>query len=381
MDLIRKDPYRLLFPIALFNLIVGLVIWFPYFYNGGAAPIIEHMQLLMRGTMYGFIIGFLLTMLPRVWGTDFVSKKTVLSLGIGFSLLPLCIALKQAAAFEAILLAILCIFSFQVLVVLFPRGRTTRMTFAIASVTVVCLLANIGYGLMHVGVIMPSWLGSWLMALTMKGTVLLFIFALAPFLISKFSGRGPCCSLQSGKDKLALVPIPVVGIFAASYLLAGDWTAYGIAIRTVLLLISFSEALSMWKWPAKDAWFIKGIWLSLWCIVIGQALPAILPAHVIVWNHIVYIPGFLQLCLMVGARVVCGHAQQLERIEKDRFGILTILILLLISVLSRVAVDWAPATRDLHLVLAAVFALAALALWFYRYGGLLFADKKPTLAS
>ena len=378
-SLLCKDPYRVMFPIALAHLILGLLVWLPHWMDGTPAPMIEHMQLVMRGTMYGFIIGFLLTMLPRVWGSTFISGRSLAMIVYSFALMPIAVFAGEPAVFEVLLLFALLVFTWQVLVVLFPKKQITRMTMAITTATCIVLFANFFYAVGVWGATFPVWFDVWILELTMKASVLMFIFALAPFLISKFHGRGPCCSLQNAKDPKALLPIPVLLIFALSYCFYGSYASIGIALRTVLLLISFSEAIPLFKWPSKEAWFLKGIWLSLWSIIIGHALPAFMPQHGIVWNHIVYIPGYLQLCLMVGARVVCGHAYQLERIERDRAAIITILVLLFISVLSRVGVDWAPATRDLHLVLAAAFALGALVLWFMRYGALLYKDK-PVVA-
>ncbi len=376
MDMLRKDPYRLLFPIALLNFFLGLMIWLPSLLGYAATfPLLEHMQLLMRGMMYCFIIGFLLTMLPRVWGAAFVGRTSLCLFAAAFLSFPVLLLLGQVIAFEAVVIGLLLLFTYECLFRMFPK-QPNRFAFALAATIVITLFANIGFAAMRIGVAMPAWLVNWTQVLSLQGSVLLFIFSLSPFLIKKFQGGGPCCELQKHTRASNLLPIAIVAVFSLSYLLVGAWAVLGLVVRSCLLLVSFNEAINMWRWPSARPWFFKGIWISLWSIVIGHALPIFFPSHVIMWNHIMYIPGFLQLCLMIGARVVCGHAQRLERIEQDRFGVIGIIALLFISVLSRVAVDWAPATRVLHLLLAALFAIVALALWFMCYGRFLFVDKK-----
>ncbi len=376
MNMLSKDPYRLLFPIALLNFILGVGVWLPHFFGDASSfPLIEHMQLLMRGTMYCFIIGFLLTMLPRVWGASFISLKELSIYAIGFLSFPLLIFFNQVAVFEYVVIGLLLLFAYDCLYRMFPRGRSpSKFVYAICTAVVIVVLANIGFGLSRIGVAVPSTLGNWSQLVAMQGGILLFIFVLVPFLVKKFQGGGPCCELQKNK-RSNFLPSIIITIFAASYFITGDWEVLGRVVRTALLAVAFCEALPLWRWPGQSPWFIKGIWMSLWCIILGHGIPIFEGNHVIVWNHLMYITGFLQLCLMVGARVVCGHAQQMEQLERNHKPIIGIIVLLVISVLSRVGVDWAPETRALHLVLAAVFALIALGLWFVCYGRYLYTEE------
>lgn len=375
MQLLSKDPYRLLFPVALLNFVLGLAVWLPHLFGDSSSfPLIEHMQLLMRGTMYCFIIGFLLTMLPRNWAAPFVPFPILLVYTVGFLSFPVLLLLGQTAIFEYVVIGVLLLFAWDCLYRMFPRGRTPgKFVFAVCTTVVITVIANIGYGLGRIGFALPLWFSDWSHAIAMQGSILLFIFSIAPFLIKKFQGSGPCCEVQHAR-RSNIIPAVVISVFAATYLLSGDWSKLGIVLRTALLAVAFCEALPLWRWPSQQAWFIRGIWISMWCIIIGHTLPLFDSGHVIIWNHVMYITGFLQLCLMIGARVVCGHAQQLQRLEQHNGVVITIIVFLMMSVLSRIGVDWAPESRNLHLILAAFFAFLALGLWFISYGRLLCAQ-------
>lgn len=376
--MLRKDPYRLLFPLALWQLVAGLLLWLPYLSGGDVYPVREHMQLLMRGSMYGFIFGFLLTFLPHVWQAMQISLVSLVLMAINLICMPVWILSGQYLLFELCLLMNWLLFSYHVWRI-FPWQQRSPMHTAIACVTLVGLSANVMQFFISMGVVMPVWFMQWMSALSLKGVILLYVFALVPFLLQRFQGKQSACEKNQTRAKPWWLPMPVVAMFSLTYVLPDSLYAVAIIIRSVVLLVSFSEALPLLRWPIQGPWFLKGIWLSLWCIIIGHVLPLFAPAHQIVWNHIMYIPGLLQLCLLVAARVVCAHAQDLDHIQKDKWTIVCIVLFLFVSVLSRVGVDWAPDTRVLHLYLAAAFALAAMLLWLVRYGRLLVvAGPRPT---
>ena len=331
---------------------------------------LEHMQLLTRGSMYGFIFGFLLTFLPHVWQAARIPATSLWICALNMLCMPIWILSGQHLLFELSLLINWLLFSLHVWRI-FPWQQVSPMNVAIAMVTLVGFSANAMSCCLRADITMPMWFAQWIEQLSVKGVILLYVFALVPFLLQRFQGQTAACEHAQARKKPWWLPIPVVLVFSLTYVLPDSLQVVGISLRSLFLLLSFSEALPLFRWPTQSPWFLKGIWLSLWSIVIGHALPVFAPAHTIVWNHIMYIPGFLQLCLLVAARVVCAHAQALQRIQEDRWTIICIVLFLFVSVLSRVGVDWAPDTRALHLYLAAAFAVAAMLLWFIRYGRLL----------
>src|SRR3954464_7862678 len=69
---IRREPYRLLFPLGIAHAAIGIGVWLPYYlwpalipYPGQAHAVIQ-----LQGFLLSFILGFLCTMLPKVLGIE-----------------------------------------------------------------------------------------------------------------------------------------------------------------------------------------------------------------------------------------------------------------------------------------------------------------------
>ena len=75
LDILRKDPFRLFFPIATLCLLYGCALWvFFGLFNYGDFPVNEHTKLFIGGFLYFSIFGFLLTAIPRFTQTEFLTK-------------------------------------------------------------------------------------------------------------------------------------------------------------------------------------------------------------------------------------------------------------------------------------------------------------------
>src|SRR5689334_25372295 len=86
----RTDPYRIFFPLGIILGLLGVSIWPVYYfgltdgYSGRAHAFVQ-----MDGFLYSFIVGFLLTAIPRFTGTEAPSTPSqyLLAAIIAFSAL------------------------------------------------------------------------------------------------------------------------------------------------------------------------------------------------------------------------------------------------------------------------------------------------------
>ena len=67
-------PYQVFFPIGIFCSILAVGVWFVQDLNWFSAPaIFIHSRLIVGGFIWSFIVGFLMTAIPRMTGTSGVN--------------------------------------------------------------------------------------------------------------------------------------------------------------------------------------------------------------------------------------------------------------------------------------------------------------------
>jgi len=103
--------------------------------------------------------------------------------------------------------------------------------------------------------------------------------------------------------------------------------------------------------------------LSLFSMGLGMAMPVVLPAYLLAWEHLIFITGFLWLTLSVAARVVASHGGSMDALDQNRKKYLAYGWLILVAMMSRVATDIWTGGHWMHLALASAFALIALGIW------------------
>jgi NnrS protein len=163
-------------------------------------------------------------------------------------------------------------------------------------------------------------------------------------------------------------------VFSGSFLaplLLPELARPAAALRALIAAAILSQALPLHRLPRRQPVFLWGVWSAYLALVAGLLLPALWPGHETAWKHLLFIPGLLLLTLMIAARVAAAHGGELERVLRDRWLLIAVIVLLWLGGLSRVSVDWTPASRDRHLFYAAACAVLAVGLWAWRYAPLL----------
>ena len=102
--------------------------------------------------------------------------------------------------------------------------------------------------------------------------------------------------------------------------------------------------------------------MSLAAVAAALGLMAILPAYRISALHVLFIGGFSVALFSVATRVVLGHSGHLHLVRERRWLFLATLVLSLLAMIVRFSADFV-ATRNEHLMAAALCWLCAAALW------------------
>ena len=147
-----------------------------------------------------------------------------------------------------------------------------------------------------------------------------------------------------------------------------------IALSFVLELFSSTSSLGWIRFAASLAFLtatvpLRGasilatsLRMSLAASVASLGLIAFLPAYRIPAMHVLFIGGFTAAVFTVATRVVLGHSGNLQLLRRRRWIFVATLLLAILSMVSRFTADFV-ATRNEHLIGAAIAWSAAAALW------------------
>lgn len=376
MQRVCNDPYRILFPIAFLNLILGLGVWLPNVLFGGGYPLLEHMQLMMHATMGCFVFGFLLTIFPKLWNVSPVPFVMLL-------LIALCFAIQSLALFfDARIVMIAAYALAHLLVLVFMCVHATAIVRALNPFIIIVYIGFLVSTLCALHpfvshfVELPTWCAAYVNNLNMQGVMLLITAAVVPIILARIRGAGTRCGAGSQGLGLKIVVPPILScLFIASYYpFALDSLLLPIPVavyRALFLFLIFSHGMKLWRFPHGEPCFAWGIYFSLWSMIAGVLLPALCPVGMrIILEHLIYISGFVLLILVVSARIACGHAGAKAFVDSDKRGMIFIIACMFIAVLSRIGGYWSTTDGSYkrHLLYAVAFVLLALGMWIVRYG-------------
>ena len=355
-----EEPFRIFFPVGVVIGLSGVLLW-PLFYMGitSTYPATVHARFMSEGFLSCFIFGFLGTAGPRVLSAQPFSGWEVSRL----------LALVGAAAMahfwsyhalgDTFFTGALIFFAASLIRRFRQRQDSPPPNFSLVALGI--LNGILGAGLL----VFNEWtglaptayrLGS---SLVNIGFVLLPVLGVGPFFLRRL------LDLPSSDD---LVP-------------AKRWT-FGVAILTGLTIdASFAQELFNsnpaigWIRCAVVLGFLArtvprrgdnslatSLRMSLITLVAGLGLMAILPGYRVPAMHVLFIGGFTVAVFSVGTRVVLGHSGNLHLLGTRRWFFLVALLLLIVAMISRFTADFV-ATRNEHLIGAAICWLVATALW------------------
>lgn len=157
---------------------------------------------------------------------------------------------------------------------------------------------------------------------------------------------------------LGAVPWPwlaggTAALLAAVACEAGPWLADGDRLPAAWGLRALAFAmLALPRLPKGSG--TRGLRWAAWMIALGLALAAIDPRHAIGWQHLAWVGGLFWLLLAAHAALAA---------PPRRWVVATWTSLVLLAAATRVSTEIWRGAHELHLALASMFAIAALALW------------------
>ena len=360
------EPFRFFFPLGTGCAVLGLAMWVAFWLAPTTPyPGPGHALIMMHGFVASFIIGFLLTMLPRALGVASASIWHVLIAASGI------IAGSAAAYVGALQVAWICHLAtlavpagFAVLRVGKRASPLPTSFICAAAAGVAAISGSILVVSAHVGA--PSWLGALGRALDLQAFPLLMILGIGSFLLPKLGGPSAAAIQSHGAGVYVAMGLTVLASFVLEHVPCTHDPIVRQRIAYALRAAVFAWFVVRQVLPARlhiDApMHLRSIPFATASIPVGLALPVIWPQFALAWLHLVYIGGITWLTLVVASRVLVGHAPL-----RGSPSIALIVVysgLIVVGTLVRVAAGvWPGQAYVLHLAVAALVTIAGIAVW------------------
>ena len=310
------DPYRIFFPLGIILGAIGVSIWPLYYYGvtegySGRA----HAFVQTDGFLYAFIVGFLLTAIPRFTGTEPPSRRVQYVLAAMIAVCALAFEFQLFIAGQTMFV----IAHFMLITLAFRRYRGRQQdppeTFSLVGLGLLsgtlAALINAGIAWNIVG---PFWdpLGKRLLT---EGMVLLLVLGIGGFLGPRLLGFAQLpqfTNIQRGIEQPGSSKAPFYTI-AGLVILLSLIAEYGFGlsamafVRAAAASIVILSTLQPWRLPAVRTTLSWCVWFAHWFVILAVWIVAIVPRYRIDLLHILFIGGFTLLILAVGTRVTLSH--------------------------------------------------------------------------
>lgn len=355
ISLFCEEPYRLFFPLGILIGIIGIGHWLIYAlgwvdtYSG-----FFHASIQMQGYMACFVIGFLLTAMPRFSGTARSSRAELFT----FLLLILSVVgflfggqwILAELSFIALLAALIRFAAVRVLghsgggeaKKVSPPVEFVWIPVAILHGVVgsVVLILNQLY-------VIPAWTIDIGQDMGQQGFILAVVAGvggfLAPRLMGLYEAVKPsevCTMEEAGRLRKRKVQIHLLAgtLFFLSFCfdIPGFETwAHGIRALVVTAVLIWTRSLP--RPPRVPDFFAKLLWISMWMIPIGLWLIVFFPKYEKEMLHITFIGGLSLMTFAVATMVVLSHSGQAHRLRKPLFILWMVLIGVILTLGFRLA--------------------------------------------
>jgi uncharacterized protein involved in response to NO len=345
----RWLPYQIFFPIGVALGLIGVGYWPMYaFHIIETVPSVRHMDIQIHGFLFAFVVGFLMTALPRFSGTwsarawEIIAALVVLLAG---NLATLLGGLEAGRILFLLNLGLLLRFAIARF-----RKRKGNPPEEFVFVAVGILLGVTGAVFRGLSIMAPySFLDLPGRRLLTEGMMTAFVFGIGGKLAPLFFGFvkfGPVPLTTMGVPKVsprqkALAAVAL--LFAASFGIEYFYSpAIAIWLRALISTLLFAWVFRLYRLPETRGVIIWFLWISLWWAFLSGWGTVFHPQYRTPVLHILFIGGFGVLILCIATRVILAHGNYPMEIEKRSPSLLIGSIFVLTAMVLRAVSDLFP---------------------------------------
>jgi uncharacterized protein involved in response to NO len=381
VPLLRREPYRLLFPLGLAFSWIGVSPWllFALGLTEEWLPVF-HALVQVQCFLACMASGFLFTMIPRrTAGAPAAAWEVALAALAPFGTAAFAFAERWALSqlFWVVSMATLLQFALRRFR---ARAAVAKVPSSFVWVPLALLFALVAPVLAGIGAARGEegmWLHDVGRNLALQGVVSALVVGVGSLIVPHLArGDAPAEPRRAG----LLLHLSLALAFAGSFLveqIASVPLAH--ALRAACVAAALVPAARLWRKPTLPEAHRWLAWLAAWALPVGYALVALFPAYRKPLLHVVFIGSFGALTLSVAAHVALTHAGMADRLAR-RGAVPAMAALLGAALGARFLVDLdAPHLRLWLGMAASCFVLATL-VWATLAGRALGATPRSTQA-
>ena len=366
------EPYRLLFPLGVALGFVGVGLW-PLFYTGWFGlpyPVPHHAHIMIQGFFGSFVFGFMGTAMPRMLTAP---KLTAFEVSL-FIVLLVC-----STGFHVAGKTVLGNSCFLVLLVSFVLVMRPRFVARQDVPPPGFLLVIFGWVSAFMGTLVLllatnySVSGFWYrlaQLLLFQGFLLFPILGIGAFLFPRFFGLPNLHNLEESrtlppgwKNRAYLAAVCGILILVSFILEARGLVRSGPLLRLGVAAVYLGREVPFFRTFRNHGTLGVCLGTALLLLLAGLFCQALFPQYGKAMEHIVFMGGFGLLTATVATRVILGHSGQSHRLKLKMPLLLTMMILVILALLTRISADVFPKVMVSHQIYAAGVWIIAVGIW------------------
>lgn len=378
MNKFIQEPYRIFFPLGILIGVIGAAHWFFYWMGWiSAYSGLLHSAIQIQGYMSCFIIGFLMTAMPRFASTFPAKFAEVSSIFILFLLNLLFLFLDRWVLSELAFMFVIVLFARFAIVRIKKRNPSVNPPVEFIWIPFALFNALIGSGilvLLRLGLI-PSAMANIGEDLSRQGYVLAIVGGVGGFLIPRISGRfqaakpeGNACDMKDidsqRRRKMIFNLVSAVFVFASFAFDSSETNVIGSFIRAAVITSVLWRSGAIPKTPRVKDLFVWLAWVSVWMVVLGLWLTAFFPQFEKTALHVIFLGGFSLMTFAIGTMVILSHSGQSDRLRKPIFVLWVVAAAVVFALLFRIVAIFIPTLFFQFLAIASLIWIFGSVSWF-----------------
>lgn len=352
----KISPYQVYFPLGILNAILAVGVWFTQNLGWLETPaILIHSRLIVGGFLWSFIVGFLMTAVPRMTGAASASKPEYFvsaCLLLGQTILSWKLDGRFFYANQMLLVLFLMIYAGRRI---FKTSKPIPVFFSHVGVALILALAGSYFHFQG-----NAFMGTHLYHL---GAVLLLVLGIGTRFFSFLSGLPS--EFESDESKTMRFAFHASGITIGILLIlagSGHSNSY-----LALALVSLFYLARIWKVqrPSSRPSALKfGVRIVAVSIPVSFFMTWMQPLYYVTWLHVIFIGCFGLITFSVATRVTLAHGSYSTDLEMSSKALWWVVCLLALGSICRVLYGFSEGLwRTSYLHLAATLWIAAVICW------------------
>lgn len=371
------DPYRIFFPLGVAFGIIGVSVW--PLYSLGVIETIHsqmHIDIQLHGFLFAFVLGFLLTAIPRFSQTWVASRIELMLATATF------VVGNVGTLMGYFLLGRICFFLSLMLMFIFAMRRFVKRKsnppnpFIFVGVGIIVGLLSSVVRILHQlawfdSVIIDDFIARRMLS---EGMTTLLVLGIGAKLIPLFFGMTSFLPVSDPiiikrKDYKERIWFAFLALLVVSSFFIEQQGAERLAhvLRASVISIVFLFHMKIWKKIKSKGVQVKSIKLACWATLLSFWGTVIHPEYRIEVLHVMFIGGFGTLILCIATRVILSHGQYPVESEKTSVTLFFGVVLMFVAMVFRTLSSLFPVQYFYLLGVSGICWIVGLSIWGIEY--------------